>query len=251
MQVESSTIDPVVEVEPLRLVNTGAYKTNEYSGGCRLFKAVSAGLGVELTPQDIQDWEVLLGASFIIDALMDEGKQDIRPFIDGIVAGDSVPGVTDEAVAACHKYVEKQPEAKRESILEGLRAIGDFPKLYLEANNADELIDVRLAEADIYAGFLKLDVLDQDDAQAREAFNRWIEIFSRGGYTADALFDLRQDYKDKTHAVEPTFKAHVALAKAATRELIPGFRATPIRALGRTARLAFEYVVGDRSHQKT
>lgn len=246
-------VSPAVEHEPrpLRLVNTDTYKTNEYSGGCRLFRAVAKGLGVQLTPQELQDWEVLMGASFIIDALVDEQGRDLSPLINSAIAGEQIPGVAEEAVTECKNYFERQPEEKRETILEGLQMIGVFPGLIAETRNTDELIDLRLKEADIYSSFLKLDIQDAQDARARFRFNRWLDSFVKSGYLGDSFIDLNEDYREGVIDVVPSTQARLAIARATLRELRPGLRVTPPSAFAHVVRMSFEAFAGDRSNRKT
>lgn len=231
-----------IEYIPLQLRNYGADRTPEYAGSCRLFTQVAESFGVELTPQEVEDWSVLLGAAYIIDHIVDERQQDLTLFIDKTVRGESVPGVSDEATDACRAYLERQPDDRRQATLSGLYRLAEFPEAFANAMTVEELIRLRLEEADMYAAFLKLDIADgAADAQARLSFNNWVEIFSRSGYLVDSFFDLRKDYEQGLIGVPPSFSARRALAKVAIRELLPGVRATPLRALGATARVAIEH----------
>lgn len=242
---------PEHEPRPLRLVNTDTHKTNEYSGGCRLFKAVATGVGVQLTPQETHDWEVLMGASFIIDALVDEQGRDLNPLIEAAIAGDVIPGVAEEAVTECKNYFERQSEEKREIILNGLRMIGVFPGLIAEAKSTNEIIDLRLKEADIYSSFLKLDIQESVDARARFRFNQWLDSFVKSGYLGDSFVDLNEDYQEGVINVAPSLHSRITIARATIRELRPGLRVTPPDAFAHIVRMSFEAIAGNRNKRRT
>jgi hypothetical protein len=107
-------------------------------------------------------------------------------------------------------------------------------------------VRLRNEEAGIYSGLLALPVESRHDAAQRNAFNDWLDHFSRAGYLIDSLVDLKDDYQTGATSVRPSLHSRTVVGRHAASETIVTLRKTPYRAVGQIAMVGFRYQVLNR-----
>jgi len=227
---------PIVFVDP---PENGAV----FGGSRLLFREAARHFGVNLTDQEDHDWLVGLEAGMLIDHLVDVEKENVnlqfRAIIEGNLRQDLYP---DAQIRAINYMARLNPEA-RQIILGYVDQVNELAIAQRQATRAQEVADIRITEADIFAAILSVHESDGPDAQARQRFNRWLQGFSRTGYTLDTLVDMREDFASGESGVAPTAAARVYYGKIASREALSAMRKTPLSLLGRCALVGANYVV--------
>jgi hypothetical protein len=217
-----------------------------YGGSRNLFRNAAESFGVDLLDQEDYDWLVVMGAAMLVDHLIDVEGLDINsPFqdiIDGNLREDLHPDLQIRAV----NYMRRQNPQQRAVIFDSVALVDELSGAQRKATKPNEVVDIRLAEADVLAQLLSLETGKGSDSHARIKLNKWISSWSRTGYLLDSLADIKTDYSTGQSGVYPSIWARLIYATAASRESIAALSRTPPSLLGKCAMSGVNYVVKQR-----
>lgn len=242
-----TTVATPVEVDsaPFR-INLGDEQT-EFSGTSRLFADVATGFGVDMDAEERKDWQTLGRASYIVDQYLDVERDHIRPNIAlQLFSGESIPDVPTQLTADCLEFLERQTEARQREIWQLLDQVKPLVDRQAAAESPDEVVSVRLEEAELLANLLSLPVEGRRDATARQRFNAWLRIFCRTGYMFDSFLDLKEDYLSGASGVRPNFRARRVIGAAVLKEALDATRTMSPRVIGRCAIVALRYEIRNK-----
>lgn len=228
----------------------------QYGGSLVLFGEIASSFGVDVTPKDHQDWRTVLGAAMLLDHLLDNEDQSsevvdgtsnfVRSFhvaMQGNIRDDldyvtQVRGIN---------YLASQTPERQQTLYENVLVVDELTRQQRTTTDVHELVDARLAEADILASLLALNYEEgASDAEARKSFNEWVRSWSRVGYTFDSLVDLKEDFENGEISVKPNLLAKAVIAKTVAVEGAVAVKRTPARAVAACAINGFKYVLKQR-----
>lgn len=224
-----------------------------YRRGWKLLGKVAQGMGVEVGKEDVAHWVMTLGISRAIDDLVDhEGEADIRQAVVGVASGLPIKGVIKQEAEIFSEVLSSYSEHRRQRQINGMASLTDFATARRQASSVESLIDVNLAEAEMFADLLRVPMgytgaLDMRQADRRLSFNGWVEKFSKIGYLVDSCFDLSKDYEAGNISVEPNWTARINIMRLALPEAIDTARQTPARTLSSITSTAFMMNVFERA----
>lgn len=233
---------PLDEINSISLENGVANdRAAEFSGSRRLFTEVAHAFDVQLEDSEAEGWGDMLHLAYAIDQKVDIEQGDVPTFIQKLLASKYDTGPTISVQTRFLEYMQRQPESRHETIIHRLGSIGLLAKEQAAADTVNKVVDIRLAEADLFSYLLLLPTENKPDKTQREKFNRWLAGFSRTGYIVDSLIDIKEDYQSGNTNLQPSITARAKLAKAATKEALNGIRQTPLKVLGKTILVALKY----------
>jgi hypothetical protein len=202
--------------------------------GVSIFADLARSFGVNVAQRDLQSWSLQFTVSRALDSLVDEDNvQDIRPHVDRLAAGLPIKGVSADEAAAFAAAFESWTETMQSSLRAGAQ-LGDFAKQHLSAANIAQFVASRREEAEVFAGIFSIEVSENaPDREARIAFNRWLQQFSRAGYLLDNLVDLRSDHAKGLISLRPSLAHHAVLGREVLMEIRRCMRTLPRGAAAR------------------
>ena len=202
-------------------------ESKSYGGSRELFRVAATQFGVNLTDREDFGWRELLGGAYIVDHLLDVKKVDIMPSIQNMLDGELIPDLTALPQLRISEYMNQQAESRRKYILDSLKQIGELVLAQRVAVKASDVVEIRIAESDIFSGILALDTEDRSDSISRSRFNSWLKSGGRTGQLLDSLLDVSEDYQNGESCVVPTTRSRSVFAAAMTKEAISTVRKTP------------------------
>lgn len=238
-------INPVVEFGPPLIFLDPPEATISHSGTKTLFIATAESFGVKLTAQERYDWQATLGASMLIDHLIDVEKSDINEPFQKIMAGNIRPDLNQDIQIRSINYLGRQTAETRARIFDLVPMVGKLAIEQRNATKAKEVINIRKTEAPILASILSVSAAGEDSA-ARIKFNDWIQSWSTVGYLTDSLIDMRADYANGESSVKPTPAAAVTYAHAAASEGFKALKNMSPKLIAMAANHAFKSLILNR-----
>lgn len=229
-------IPPVVFVDPPE-------DGTAFGGSRLLFREAARQFGVHVTTQEDYDWLVELGAGMLIDHLVDVEKEDIGPLFRDIANGNIRQDLNHDIQIRTINYLGRQTPEAMSTILRQVEEVNELAIAQRHATKPKEVVDIRIAEAEIFAAILALDESTEQDEVARRSFNTWLRGFSRTGYLVDTLFDVREDFESGGSGVRPGASALREYAFYATQESLNALKKTPPGLIGKCALAGFNYVM--------
>lgn len=185
----------------------------------------------------------MLGAAHAIDELLDVDKADLQQEMVALFDGRPVRTFTTTLQQRCIEYVDSLSQERRNGVMDSLQKAGVLVRAIAQTVTVEELINLRLQEANLFANIMALQCENRQDAPQRRAFNSWLHCSLRCGYLVDSIVDMTPDYRNQESGVRPTVRARGALVKAAVPEAVTMIRSTPVRALGKAALVGFRHQV--------
>lgn len=213
----------------------------EFSGSRQLFTQVAEAFGVQLEEAEVVGWSDMLHLAYAIDEKIDVEHGSASGFIFDLLSDKYETGPMQRTQARFQDYMEHQSETRYQTIIERLGGISLLAKQQSEADTVEKVVNVRLAEADLFSYLLLLPTENMPDKIPREKFNKWLGSFSRAGYIVDSLIDIKEDYEGGSTNLRPSIATRIGLAKSAAKEAFGGLRKTPPRVLGKTLLVALKY----------
>ncbi len=224
-----------------------------HGGSLVLFGEIARSFGVEVTDEDQQHWRSVLGAAMLLDHLLDvedlssSNGAERRDFVGSFVTlmqGNLRDDLDRTTQVRAANYMARQTPERQQGIYGDVLAVDELTRRQRQTAKAGELVDIRLTEADILSSLLALNhETDTPDASARESFNKWVQSWSRVGYTLDSLIDLKRDYENRESQVRPTVLARAVIARTVVVEGGVALKRTPARAMASCAVNGFRYVI--------
>jgi len=212
-------------------------------GGARnLFRNSAEAFGVHLSPQEDYDWLVIIGASMLVDHLVDVEKSNLEESFDAIAKGHVREDLNKDVQVRTINYLVRQSEEKKSKIARQLSKVSLLTEEQRNATKARSVVAVRIAESGIFSSLLHLEHNNTDDSEAREKFNRWVDTWSRFGYLLDSFVDIREDFDQASSQVAPTILNRLVYAKAALKEGAELFTRTPKKIVGKIALVGLRYI---------
>jgi hypothetical protein len=238
-----------IGVDLLQMEETSA--ETSFSGSRYLFRSASEAFRVELTEQEDYDWRALLGGAYLVDHLLDIDKTDIMPHINAVISGRAIPTLHRDTQLSFRNYMLRQDKSRYDDIMQRLDGVSQFAQRQAEAKTADEVVEVRIEEADLLAHLLSLPTEARGDAFAREKFNIWLRGWSRCGYLLDTFIDMKFDYENGDSGVRPSTSSRTTVAAATARESLTAIRNTPLILIGKCAVVGVKYSLLNRKPDMT
>jgi hypothetical protein len=216
-------------------------------GGTRaLFREAARQFDVDLSKQEDYDWLAQFGACMLIDHLVDVEKTDLPLFFNDIISGSIRDDLNPDVQVRAINYMGRLAPEARGRIFSQVAQVNKLVTAQRSASKATEVVDIRIAEADIFTSVVALEETDGMDESARKSFNAWLLGASRAAYLMDTMFDMRKDYENGETSVKPSAVARLQYAHAATREGLFALKRTPAGLIGKSALVAVNYVMKQR-----
>jgi hypothetical protein len=213
-----------------------------YSGSRYLFREAAGAFKVQLKEDEYDGWRALLGGAYLVDHLVDNERADIMPAIADMLWGRFREDLHLDTQHRFRNYMLSQPQDEYEGLLNKLSQVNGLVEAQRQAITPQEVVAVRLQEADLLADMLSLPAEGHPDVFERIRFNNWLLGWSRAGYLVDSLRDIQDDYQNRDSGLEPSARARTSLARSAFKEILVAAQKTPPQLIGRCALVAFRYV---------
>lgn len=224
-------------------------KGQEFGGSRSLFYRAALKFGVNLSRQEYNDWGALLGGAYVVDHLLDvEGRTEILPHVQSILAGKTRPDLNLEVQTSLKSYMDRQDPERKGAIFSDILRVEELAADLRNATTPTRLVEIRREEGDILGSLVALPVEETSDRSERLRFNRWLNSWSRTGYMMDSFVDLRKDYENGESGVKPTMIARGIVAEAVLYESAVAIQRTPPGVMRGALMNATRYLLMNRKH---
>lgn len=203
------------------------------------FSAIAEKFGVTISEEDLRYWRAVLNVSRVFDDYVDKyGIENLEPSMKSLLKGQAINGITEAQAEEFREVFHGLDPRKQQEVLAGSR-LAEYAARLRNAKSVSELMDVRFAEADVFAGIMTLPAGEGDaDYQERVLFNSWVKGFIHSCYAIDTLADFNQDRADRNITLDPSPRIFAALAIKAFWQSQKSIRNLPPSAYPRLAMIS-------------
>lgn len=237
---------PAGEITPPLVFLDPPVDGNTFGGTRALFREAARQFDVNLSEQEDYDWLAQFGACMLIDHLVDVEKTDLPLFFKNIMNGRIRNDLNSDVQVRAINYMGRLTPEARERIFTQVAEVNGLVSAQRSASKAAEVVDIRIAEADIFTSVVALEETGELDGDARKSFNAWLVGASRAAYLIDSMFDMREDYENGETSVKPNAAARLHYINAAVHESLSALKRTPAGLVGKSALVAVNYVMKQR-----